>query len=344
MPPTLEEVLSEQFEAVGVGRTVRERADALGVNPSTYNRVLNGKMPLTQERATAWAQELFSDNPAEVRGFAERLLGAEQPVPRPRTVEAFCDDIAGQGGAVDAQRVSELFKALESTINPLILIEYRDGPRAGPGSDYHALGDHLAEAVANDVCVAMVVPFKVSEGPADAPVGRRGMSHATKYMIDIQDECIRAYRAFKRLAETKLGPDRANEADQRLKLYFPGSSVPPTLSSGFQAKIFYIQFKDRESYKRHQKVFQWVSTPSRDLLIFRGNHISAEALRDSFFPIPHAFDPLPDSDDRRCVLPVIPVGAAEQQEREKIEDTLTGWRDFGLPFGKSLWTTYKDVD
>lgn len=36
---------------------------------------------------------------------------------------------------------------------------------------------------------------------------------------------------------------------------------------------------------------QWITAPRDDLLIYRGQtEITAEAIRDSFFPIPHIFD------------------------------------------------------
>jgi hypothetical protein len=65
----------------------------------------------------------------------------------------------------------------------------------------------------------------------------------------------------------------------------------PYLGSGFQARMFYIRYTTKDDGENHSRILQWVSSPREDLLIYRGqNEIHPDALKDSFYPIPHFFD------------------------------------------------------
>lgn len=334
------ELLRERFDALGVGGTKVAWAKFLdGLDNGTLSRILNGGMALTPKRAGHWAELLWPNDPVNALTFAELMLSAAQQSATTLTVDDFCDEAVRQGGWLGAERISDLFTALSSSsvLNPLVVIEYRDTPRAGPDAKYQALGKTLAEAVLEGIHIAMVVPFQTRASKGEAE-GRVRQSNAMKYMIDIQDECVRAYSNFRNLAEAQMEEDKIIE--DYLRLYFPGDDVERTLSPGFQAKIFYVQFDDRETQERHYRVFQWVSTPPQDLLIYRGGHIKAEALRDSFFPIPHLFDLSGEPGIPRRALPEIPSGEpARAWLKEKSEELEKRWPDSGLPLGKSLWTT-----
>lgn len=338
---TLEGVLAERFRELGLGATKLVWADFLGkLDKGTLSRILKGVMPLSEKRANDWATLLHQADPSQAPAFAARLLAAADQLNVPQTVDGFCNEVVRSGGAVDAERITDLFDALleKEVLNPLVVIEYRDTPRAAPDAKYQSLGEDLAKAIARGLHVAMLMPFQ-THGPAGGSTSRRGrQSHALKYMIDIEDECVRTYDRVRNLAVTHW-TDSVASIDMRLRLYVPGADIGATFSPGFQAKIFYVQFDDSATLERHYRVFQWVSTPPRDLLIFRGNHIKPEPLRDSFFPIPHLFD-LSSGEGKQSQLPKLPT-------REKGKKMLAEWRTAleqrwprsGLPLDKSIWTS-----
>lgn len=325
---TLGEVLAERFADLQIESTNRARAEFLKTDAATFSKVLNGALPLSQARASRWAALLFPDDQEKADAFAARMVEAARPPSERRTIEAFCNYIVECGGAVPAEEISELFEALQSpqVHHPLVIIEYRDIPRAGPDGKYQALGRILAEAVVAGVSVAMLVPFP------EAPV-RVGASKATKYMIDLRDACIQAYLSFRRYAQADLA-NEGKRIDDRLKLYVPTAKTALPTNPGFQAKLFYIQWDERDGSTliRNHRVLQWVSNPARDLLIYREKHIDPEALRDAFFPVPHAFDLQDD-----VAEPCLPDLGNWKGLKSRIKQL---WEGYDLPFDNPAWEVY----
>jgi hypothetical protein len=76
----------------------------------------------------------------------------------------------------------------------------------------------------------------------------------------------------------------------RLQLYARSTDGKAYLGSGFQSRMFYIRYTTPDEIN-HARIMQWVSAPQRDFLVYRGqNEILPDALKDSFYPIPHFFD------------------------------------------------------
>jgi hypothetical protein len=340
-------LLDERFAALGIpAETNRKRADALGIDPATFSKILNGSMSLSEERAQIWSERLFPDDADARPEFAKRLLLLGQAAARPLTVPELCDKIVAEGGVVPAERISDLFEALTQAHDPLVLIEYRDVPRAGPQAKYQDLGRALGKAIADGISVAMLMPFRPEATSNEDEGEAAGASRASRYSLDVRDGCRRAYVAFRRFAVEELGETRKLEADERLRLYEAASDVSSVGCTGIQAKMFYVQYNTGGPggiLLRHHRIFQWVATPTRDWLLYRGEaHIDPEALRDSFFPIPHVFDLLGAERpmDRLPNLPD-PTDKVAWQAWSAIEAKLAEqWFGYGLPFGKALWKSY----
>jgi hypothetical protein len=279
-------VLEARFRVLGVGASHAERAAFLDTDPATYSKVVNGRIKLTRRRAAAWATKLAPNDPTGAGAVEAQLLAADRSSNRsPMSVDEFCNSLVRQGGAGEAKRIEDFLLALEpsgSVRDPLILIEYSDVPRASPDSKYQALAEPLAKAVVQGVNVGMLYPFKL---PSKIPL--TCTSQAMKYMAKVYDECVRTLSSLKRLAQDVEGSSKA-EIDRRLRMYVPGC-LPKTLTPSFQAKMFYVQWDDADD-QRHHRLLQWVTSPPQDWLVFRGDHIDPKAVRDAFFPIPHAFD------------------------------------------------------
>lgn len=338
--PAFTEILEERFRELKLFSN-RARADWVKTAHTTYSRIVNGRIPLTRKRAEAWAAELYPDDPSAATQFATRLRADTADNGAPVNVHHFFDQMVRSGGAVPAERIADLLKALREVDNPLLLIEYRDIPRAGQEAKYQSLGEDLGKAVAHGLSVGMFMPFKSpSPTPADAD---EGQSKAVKFMTEVRDECRLAYRTFRRNARAHLPKKRFGEVKERLKLYEPDDEVLPTLGSGFQAKMFYLQYdtSDGETVIRHHRILQWVATPTRDHLIYRGELlINPAALRDSFFPVPHAFE-VALKEDGRPHLPDLPSSEAGKAQREEALETLRErWEGFGLPLDRTLWTSF----
>ena len=290
MKPSLAQILDDRFVTLLGRGTLRARAAYLGTDPGTYSKIVGGALLLTRDRALKWAHKLFPDDNEKADEFAESLLGAEHPV-RPKTVDQVCQAIVAAGGAVPAERIADLFEALQHTQNPLVCVEYRDPPRAGKSAKYEGLGEVLGRAIKNGLNFVMFQPFgrhiifpPDPDSGSPLPEGGAQSVVAAAYTRQVRDKCREAYRAFKNYA--------GKDAEGSLRLYERDNDVA-CLGSGFQAKLFYVQYSviENDLVERHQRILQWVSTPKQDLLIYRGeNHINPEAIRDTFFPIVHYFE------------------------------------------------------
>jgi hypothetical protein len=261
----------------------------------------------------------------------ERVSEASEQVPRALSVSEFFEDIVDNGGGVtDARRITELLSALQSEDlqNVLICCEYRDLPRAGPDARYEYVATAVGNAIAAGVSFAMFQPFGgdiplPSDDKPDTPA-----LNAAIYMTQIRTKCIDAYKLFRdeaiaAFAKTNvvkkpdalmiLKEDGARiEAERvlitslcqqlnasvddilissRLQLYTRSPNGGAHLGSGFQARMFYIRYTTKADHINHVRIMQWVSTPRRDLLVYRGQEeVTPDALKDSFYPIPHFFD------------------------------------------------------
>jgi hypothetical protein len=338
VPSSLDEILRPRFEKLGVAATRLAWAAHLdGLDKGTLSRILNGSMPLTADRALKWAHLLLPDESPEVpEAFASRLLEAAQQAIQPLTVTEFFEDMLARGGAVSAERIKELFKALQlpGITRVLICCEYRDLPRAAPDARYEYLAKSVGQAIAAGISFAMFQPFgEEIPLPLDEQPDRPALN-AALYMMQIKTKCIDAYKLFRNQAMMSLEKrdedglekpatlnilkkegekiieheeqidvlrERINTSSNenyssndilissRLQLYERSKAGKAHLGSGFQSRMFYIRYTTEGV--NHARIMQWVSTPNKDLLIYRGqNEIMPDALKDSFYPIPHFFD------------------------------------------------------
>jgi hypothetical protein len=308
VPSTLDEILRQRFDELGVESTQLAWAEYLGkLDKGTLSRILSGGMPLTPRRARKWAGFLFDGLPSAAESFAQRMLdAAQQAVPTP-SVSGFFENMVDRGGVVPADRILELLAALQAPGIDKVLIccEYRDLPRATPDSKYEDLAAPLGQAIANGVHFAMFQPFGVRIPlPREAGKEPAPALNAATYMLQVQTKCIDGYEAFRAEAlKTKLkgDPDQAPKkflaearslVSGRVNLYERKGHA--YLGSGFQAKLFYIRYTTDDgdgSSTRHERIMQWVSTPKRDVLVYRGQReITPDAIRDSFYPVAHFFD------------------------------------------------------
>lgn len=326
-----------------------------GLDKGTLSRILNGSMPLSADRARKWAHLLFPDEPPEVPdAFAARLLEAAQQAVQPLGVAEFFEDMLARGGVVSAERIKELFKALQlpGMTKVLICCEYRDLPRAAPDARYEYLAESVGQAIAAGISFAMFQPFGEDIPlPLDGEPDRPALN-AALYMTQIKTKCIDAYNLFrnqamialanrdkvgmkkpstlnilkkdgerviehkesmavllKKASKARGGNYSSNDLliSSRLQLYARSDGGNAHLGAGFQSRMFYIRYTTEADGVNHARIMQWVSTPNKDLLIYRGqNEITPDALKDSFYPIPHFFDSpvgriplkIDDSDDK----------------------------------------------
>lgn len=339
MATALSQFLDQHFAATShVARTNAARAEILGIDPSLYSKIIAGAVALTKARASKWAEALFPEDEQLQRVFVEGAIEAAK-TKKADSIEDFWEALRNEGG-VSVRRISELFGALQSegVKRPLICCEYRDIPRAPKAAKYELLGEELAKAIANDVTFAMFQPF-MNKATHGAPDGPRQSLTALRYMEKVCEECERAYHDFARSAAAQLAQNKKksetearSEVQKRFRLY--ERSGPPYLGSGFQAKLFLVQYRF-EGVNRSE-ILQWVSAPKDDLLVYRGDfNIEPEAVRDSFFPVPHVFESY--GADEEPELPSLPKDYAkvEGRIRSQFGDLDT------FPKKYHVWETYE---
>lgn len=299
MTELLEELLRARFDELGVEPTHAAWIERLGgLDKGTFSRILRGALPLTQRRAKVWAHHLYAGDAEQAALFSQRLFESANR-PALLSVSDFFEDMVAHDGVVPAERIIELFKALqaEELHNLLICCEYRDLPRAAPDSRYENMAAALGAAIANGLHFAMFQPFgKEIPLPITTKTINTPALNAALYMIQVKTKCIDAYNSFRSEAIKALdgNPELANSDESKLVLdrlnLYERAGVEACLGSGFQGKLFYLRYSTSDSV-RHERIFQWLSTPKRDVLIYRGQgEITPEAIRDSFYPIPHFFD------------------------------------------------------
>lgn len=338
---TIPQLLEEQFRALKIFKDAA-RARHLKTDQATYSRILNGKLKLTPKRARAWSAILFPIDTDKASAFERRLLGED----RPRTVREFFERLVADGGAVPAERMADLLEVLATVARAVVCIEYRDLPRAGPASKYEGMGPSLGLAIARGVSVAMFQPFGLANPLSFLAEGGSSQSLAiATYLSQLQQKCRGAYLTFQqdalnacrdgaRVDREKGDKDLSDEelVDRRLRLY-ERRIGEPFEGSGFQAKLFYVQYLTGEEGNesatiRHQRLFQWLSTPRQDLLVYRGEtDLSPDAIRDGFYPIGHYFDCL-------GYLPVDGDETADEVIRKKMPPVP------GSPQKFDLWKAY----
>jgi hypothetical protein len=345
----LTEILQKRLTELGVKDSYTAWAEFLDrMDRGTLSRILNGSMSLTRKRAEKWAALMFISDADQAAAFVERMLIAAQPTRLGQSgVQEFCEEV-GKAGSVPAERVSDLLEALWSPLveRPLVCVDYRDIPRAGPNAKYERLGLVVAEAIARGVGFAMFQPFGVEIPGFDREAKHGETIHsfdARNHMLKIRRECRNTYSKYRRLALNKLieleQEESKSESDQatyekkingRIRLFELKKGLP-CLGSVFQAKLFYIEFSttdpETQFTVRHQRVFQWVSTPSNDLLIYRGSHVDPLAIRDTLYPVPHFFH-------ATGALAYPNFEAAEKSVHDLVGDE-------GLPQHYDIWKPHK---
>lgn len=294
MSSSLEELLRVRFDELGVDPTQQAWAEKLGkLDKGTFSRILAGTLTLTEKRARKWADLLYPGEPEKAAMFSRRLFESARESPSELNVSEFFEDMVARGGVVPADRMDELLKALVSPDlqNVLVCCEYRDLPRAAPDTRYENLASALGRAIAEGVHFAMFQPFgRTVPLPTQTQDKPTPALNAALYMLQIKTKCIDGFEAFRAeaLGALKQDKDREKKVLDRLNLYERGGEA--FLGSGFQGKLFYIRYSTADGI-RHERILQWLSTPLRDVLVYRGQReITPEAVRDSFYPIPHFFD------------------------------------------------------
>lgn len=301
------------------------------VDKATLSRILRGALPLTSTRAAKWAGYLDFKFSEERFEFARRLLDAasRQEAPR-RNVTAFFEDMINGDGTAPAETISELFEALASDELEKVLVccEYRDIPGAGPNARNENLAPALARAIAAKMSFAMFQPFGDQILLPESGKPDRPPLNAALYMMKVRTKCIDTYNLFRSLTVAELdndGSDRAmpnfrklnqsgeheegidaNEFQRTTNARSVNDSIAlsrvqlyervtepcfPYLGSGIQGRMFYIRYTTINDGKNHARVMQWVSGPTHDILVYRGQLEGLdEAMKDSFYPIPHFFE------------------------------------------------------
>lgn len=316
----IRDVLGRHMKAAGTGETLKAWAEKLGEDSPTLNKIVRGKIALTEKRTTRWIERIYPEDQVAqqiMRDELARSAGLDS-----QSVAELCDSIVAAGGIIPAARIGEVFAALgrHDVVDPLVCVEYRDSPRASPDAKYPELGAALAKAIVGGMNFAMFLPF--GEGiPEPPPHGTEpvpGSENAgcvplrtARAMQTITEETRGAYLAFRQqvlealIEDGDVDPAIAKEtAKNRLRAYEAkgcGGCI-----SGFGSKIFYIQWRDT-NLTMHHRIFEWSSTPTQDWLLYRGEiDIDPVALRDSFYPVPHFFDILQENgDERQRRLPTI---------------------------------------
>jgi len=265
-------------------RSLAQRARALKVDSGTLSRLLNGNARLSPKLADRFAARLRSD-PAERRTLAERLLEAGKKRP-------LEDQQPSQYGDISA--VKNFFERL-SQEHCLLVVEYRDLPRAEPDAKYGNYARLAGQAIAKGLAFGMVLPFS-DDSLTEPPSGLYHTRTIRSYLWDLKRKAIAAFNSIRdeaRIALKELQKDSdvdKKALERRLVLYerSPGnskSSVPADLFfSGIQSRVFYVEIRTEDILEK--EVWEWVAARERDFFIQRDESSTPQnVIADQFFPI-----------------------------------------------------------
>lgn len=268
---SLTEILQREFAALspleGGRKGVRKDSDQarlLGISPSLLSRLKSGKARLTHEKAEAISRVLRKGCPAhQQRELLEELLR--------ETRDTEEDNLASQ--------VTAFFRQFASRTAPLLVVDYRDHPRADEQGAYAGLAKVAGEAVARGLSMAMMQCFGVTFESDEQTANLR------RYVETLRDRVRNAYTSIRAAAMERTSEA---EVDRRLVLY-ERLGNPSLVGAGIQSRLFYTEFRrESEQSPIEREIWEWVAAPDKkDVFKERDTEESIVLLayREQFTPI-----------------------------------------------------------
>ena len=272
------EILDQEFdrlrsEGKGEFATHQDMAEFLRLDKAALSHYRSGERALTRRKAHQLAERL-RDSVEERRELAERLFIAH---PESAAAQIAVRDWFLRRGNSDY----------------LMLVEFRELPAVRPLGEKAYLARDVAQAVADGLTYAMLLPFD----PKSA--GVQALEPVRAYIAKLQAHVIQTYGAIlehvlehvayssQRSKPKQNGEElkkRLVAAASRLKLYvLKGSDGSGCPAIGY--RLFYIEKRQPEGWEAER--WEWISSGGGEQMIQKESSTEElEATRIRFFPIP----------------------------------------------------------
>ena len=232
-------------------------------------------------------------------------------------------------GLADAE---SLFQRL-SKPNALLIVEYRDQPRATPEAKYSNFADRAGEAIAKGLHFAMIQPF--CAGAYDK-IGQKYYHTATvrNFLQQMVLHTREVYLAMLEAALKKCGSQKPKDIAKRLVLYERTAADSGCFVSGIQSKIFLAEIPcEGDSGKSAEReVWEWIAGKKQDFFLQRDEvSLPFEVLSEQFLHITKFWTLQKEK--------ALPLTDAE------IEETVGFWgKQLGGKLPPKLWKVFATPD
>ena len=282
MNEALAKLFSREFQRLALENpgtsynTLVQRAKFLDSNKSTLSRLCSGSLFLSLNLATHFAKKLRKI-PSEQDALLREFMSYAKTVNKPLRFEQLLE-------TGDIHTVETFFDRL-SNDGSLLVVEYRDLPRAEPDGKYRNYAELAGKAIAAGLSFAMVQPF------GDAY--EKGKYYHTRlvreYLWRLRNKVRAAHDAMLDAAIKAAAKTGIAEAvvKRRLKLY---ERVTDNLQfgmnfvSGIQSRMFFAEIPKESLIER--EVWEWVASSTRDFFIQRDEtSMPRDVIAEQWFPI-----------------------------------------------------------
>ena len=259
-----------------------DQAAALGVRPSHFSKILQGRV--TDNAARRMAEEIWADAPQEQKRFAEELKQANEALVHQKAITS-CLDLRPEERELFRDRfvneVELFFGRLEQAASEgtptLLLIEYRDFPGTERQSKYADLIAPFAQAVEAGLWVGIFQPFGPPQEDMRLAKGSQGEVIPRAVRV-YRDELAVRVRSVCRDLKKRCG----KEARQRVVLY-EAKDYPPGLS-GIQSRMVFVEYKMGVEFRR--ETWESISSDLYDVFLRRDPEtLNWAAFVNQFHPI-----------------------------------------------------------
>jgi hypothetical protein len=247
----------------------RQIAKFIGISPSHFSKVLKGQSQLSERLADSIAVTLSPGlGSVAQKQLKEHLLRTIRNTPSAKDAfHKFLDPLVAAADDWTHKKRAGGDEPMAGEAPPLLIIEYRDLPRAESQAPWQTLAKTLGEAVAAGVHVALFSPF------GKPPLTREQNAVAYQEVRAFREQLALAARAV--YMQIRAYAESAAESTGRPvsgEMTLFEAKVPSF--HGFQTRIFLRKWRESNG-NLHSDVWEWIAAQNKEEDVFLKKDVNA---------------------------------------------------------------------